>query len=199
MKPKLERYNIVYDVLNSAGYTKAGVYGILGNMECESNVEACRKQGDFSASRIHSVNYVSDIRSGKISCHDFMYDKIGFGLCQWTFPTWKQELYNFGFNALDSEEFQAIFLVTQLSKWTEFSDLLYTLKYCDDIYTCTKAFLEMYEKPAVLNIDARYNAALAARDLIEGSTFELQNSYQIPDTITVVFGGREVKYHVSDA
>lgn len=199
MKSKIERYKIVYDILSSVCFTKAGIYGILGNMECESNVEACRKQGDFTNSRIHSINYVSDLRSGKISRHDFMYDKIGFGLCQWTYPVWKRELFDFGLNALDSEELQTNFLVQQLFNWSEFSDLMYTLKYCDDIYTCTKAFLEMYEKPAVLNIDSRYNAALSARDLIEGSSSALTSGYQIPDTVTLIFDGRKVNYRVSDA
>lgn len=190
---KFQNQKKVYELLKYYGFSDAGAFGVLGNMEAESNTEPFRLQGDFTADRSPSLSYVSKIRSGEYSRSQFMNDRLGFGLCQWTFPTWKRELYDFGLEALDSVEWQVKFLVFHLTKWDEFAGLLNTLKTSTDLSKCTSDFLTIYEKPQVKNFKTRYSLACS----IQSSVLSAVSS-DFPDTLSIRFpwSDTEVTYGI---
>lgn len=152
----------IYSVLRGAGLTRAGALGLMGNWDCESNLEAGRVQGDFSPYRTGSKLYVSQITSGVISKEQFMKDAKGFGLAQWTYFTRKGNLYNYWRNsgvALDDAEMQTRFALYELSTGGEYSGLYSFLRSSEDLRACVEKVCTIYERPAVNNIDARYSAA----------------------------------------
>lgn len=152
----------IYRILREAGLTRAGALGMMGNWDCESNLEAGRVQGDFNPFRSASKLYVSQITSGVISKRSFMYDAKGFGLAQWTYFTRKGQLYDYWKNSgvsLDDAEMQTRFALYELSTGGEYGGLYRVLKTSDDLLDCVTKVCTVYERPAVNNIDARYSAA----------------------------------------
>lgn len=153
---------IIYNALRSGGLTEAGALGLMGNFECESNNEPCRVQGDFNIFRTGSKLYVSQITSGVITKQQFMTDAKGFGLAQWTYYVRKGWLYDYWKQSgvsLDDAEMQARFALWELSTQGEYGGLYSILKTSSDLLDCVTKVCTLYEKPAELNIDARYSAA----------------------------------------
>lgn len=95
---KNENAYTIWDILISNGLTKAGAAGVIGNMEAESGLIACRLQGDFSTGYTASKAYAAKVDSGKITRDQFKHDATGgggWGLCQWTYWSRKQGLYDY--------------------------------------------------------------------------------------------------------
>lgn len=171
----------IYKTLIQSGMTQAGALAMMGNMKCESGLEANRVQGDFSSFRTVSKSYVARVTRGDISRYNFAHDDTGFGLLQWTFYTRKYDLYDFwkksGKN-LDDAEMQVQFALMELKrdynkniyvkdedKWVNLWNLLTT---SNDLFECTKYICKIFERPTVNNINDRYTAAVALKaELVE--------------------------------
>ena len=150
----------IYNVFRKNGLTEAAALGFLGNWQCESGCEPFRLQGDFSPYRTMSKAYVQGCENGTISLQQFQSDQKGIGLAQWTNFQRKINLWNFwkaSGKKLDSAEMQTEFAMQELR--TEYKALLEFLKSTKDVFTATSRICREYERPAVNNIDARYQAA----------------------------------------
>ena len=155
----------IYKTLIQSGMTQAGALGMMGNMKCESGLEANRVQGDFSSFRTVSKTYVARVTNNEISREDFGKAGIGFGLCQWTFYSRRYALFDWwkaSGKALDDPVMQTEFAVAELKKdyrnlWNELC------RQGNDLYTCTKLICEQYERPAHNNIDQRFTAAVSLK------------------------------------
>lgn len=161
----------IYKALRQSGMTEAAAFGMMGNMKCESGLEAGRLQGDFNAFRTSSKSYVARVTSGDIKRDAFALDGFGFGLCQWTYHSRKRGLYDFWKEtgtALDDAEMQTRFCIKELKEnYHNLWDLLCT---SHDLYTCTKEICVVYERPARNNIDARFTAAVSLKaELLEST------------------------------
>ena len=157
-------HQTIYNLLRGYGLSEAGALGMLGNWECESGCEPYRVQGDDQASRAISKAYVNAIQNGTQDRERFATDQKGFGLAQWTYPQRKRNLWDFweaDFDRIDSVELQVEFAVAELR--SEYSGLLSYLKTAEAIYDATARICKEYERPAVNNIQARYEAALRIR------------------------------------
>ena len=157
-------HQTIYNLLRGYGLSEAGALGMLGNWECESGCEPYRVQGDYQASRAISRAYVNAIQNGTQDRERFATDQKGFGLAQWTYPQRKRNLWDFweaDFDRIDSVELQVEFAVAELR--SEYSGLLSYLKSAEAIYDATARICKEYERPAVNNIQARYEAALRIR------------------------------------
>ena len=155
----------IYKTLRQSGMTEAAALGMMGNMMCESGLEAGRVQGDFSSFRTVSKSYVQRVTSHALSKEDFCRDGLGFGLCQHTFHSRKRALFEWWEQSgkpLDDPIMQCEFIVAELKKdyrslWTELC------RQGNDLYTCTKLICEQYERPAHNNIDQRFTAAVSIK------------------------------------
>lgn len=150
---------IIYNRLRYHGITQAGALGILGNLDCESNCEPYRLQGDFSPYRTQSKAYVQNIMNGSISKADFCDGRVGKFIAQWTYPTRQAALWDFWKargGAIDDAAMQTDFIIEELKGYPQ---LLAFLKTTTDIFTACSRVCREYERPAVNNIDARYAAA----------------------------------------
>ena len=154
-------HQTIYNLLRGYGLSEAGALGMLGNWECESGCEPYRVQGDYQASRAISKAYVNAIETGVSDRERFATDQKGFGLAQWTYPQRKRNLWDLwkaSIHHIDDVDFQVWFAYTELLK--EYSELLQFLKTSEAIWDCTDRICREYERPAVNNVDARYQAAL---------------------------------------
>lgn len=166
-------HQTIYNLLRGYGLSEAGALGMLGNWECESGCEPYRVQGDYQASRAISKAYVNAIESGMSDKQRFSNDQKGFGLAQWTYFARKGNLWKWWEGSeyrIDSVEFQVWFAIWELTN--EYSSLLYYLKTTTDIQEACSRICKEYERPAVNNVQARYEAALRIRNEIDlsGST-----------------------------
>ena len=164
---------ICYNRLRQKGISEAGALGILGNFQCESGCEPFRLQGDFSSYRTMSKAYVQGVTNGSISRQTFSRDAKGFGLYQLTYWTRKQGYYDFwkqSGKALDDAELQVDYALLEMER--EYRDLLAFLRVTTDVFTATSRVCREFERPAVNNIDARYQAANKIRYEIDLNAWE---------------------------
>ena len=158
----------IYNVFRRNGLTEAAALGFLGNWQCESGNEPFRLQGDFSPYKTASKAYVQGVTNGSISREQFAKDQKGFGLAQWTFYSRKYALYDFwkaSGKALDNAEMQTEFALKELR--TDYKALFDFLKSTTDVFTATSRICREYERPAVNNIDARFQAANRIKNEID--------------------------------
>ena len=145
------------------------IAGIMGNMEAESNCEACRLQGDFSADRTKSKNYAQMVNEGTISVDSYMSDAQGWGLCQWTYYTRKLNLlkscqsYGLG---IEDEQGQLNFLLVEMQ--SEYPSMWRKLLNETKIYEAARIVCHEYERPAYENIGVRASAAQKIYDEFHG-------------------------------
>lgn len=150
----------IYNAFRRNGLTEAAALGFLGNWACESGNEPFRIQGDFSPYRTISKSYVQRCMNGSISKAEFCDGRVGKFLAQWTYPTRQAALWDFwkaSGKAIDDAEMQTRFALHELE--TDYRALLDFLKSTNDVFTACSRICREYERPAVNNIDARFQAA----------------------------------------
>lgn len=145
----------IYDSLVHAGLTPEGACGLMGNMYAESIMKANIAQRGMT--KLSDEEYTAAADKGMI---DFIGDGVGYGLCQWTYGPRKALLLAFCKShgqSVGDEFAQVQFCLQELQSYPSVNSILRSstnLKQCSDI-VCTE-----YEKPAVNNLDERYNYAL---------------------------------------
>lgn len=175
----------IFEQLRRAGCTVAGALALMGNWDCESNLESCRVQGDFSPDRIMSKDYANKVDNGLMSEDAFAKDGKGWGLAQWTYPARKRNLLTFCRRhsiSIANETAQVDFAIAELK--TEYPALWSFLCSCkdDQLYTAVDRVCREYERPAVNNVNARFQAAKRLRDEIQSKAVESIDNGVVPDT-----------------
>lgn len=161
-------HQTIYNLLRGYGLSEAGALGMLGNWECESGCEPYRLQGDYQASRAISKAYVNAIENGTQDRERFANDQKGFGLAQWTYYSRKDmlwEVWKHSGKRIDDVGLQVDFAMRELQG--EYSGLLSFLKTTNDIQAACDRVCREYERPAVNNVQARYQATLRIRSELD--------------------------------
>lgn len=158
----------IYDQLRAVGLTAEGACGLMGNFQAES---AMRSNNVEDRSGIDDDRYVQMVDGGS---YDFQTDyghHYGFGLAQWTLASRKQNLQNWakkrGCSVAD-ESMQVEFAIWELSN--QFPTVWQLLTSSHDLYECTRIVCIQYERPAVNNVDARYQFARNFFDALDGQS-----------------------------
>lgn len=149
------------------------IAGIMGNMESESNCEACRVQGDFTNDRSTSIAYAKAVNTGEKSEAQFCKDALGWGLCQWTYWSRKQNLLNSCRSqgkGIGDEEAQLAFMLAEMQM--EFTNMWRRLLVCTSITDAAGLVCREYERPAVLNITDRAKYGQQIYNTYHGTTPE---------------------------
>ncbi|MCR5577230.1 MAG: hypothetical protein K6F56_09500 [Oscillospiraceae bacterium] len=142
----------IYDALTAAGLTPEGACGLLGNMTAESGLRADIAQRGTTA--LSDAQYTDAADRGSIP---FARDGVGYGLCQWTWPTRKAALLAFAGErgvSVGDEAMQVQFCIRELRE--DFPGVWRVLTSSHDLYECARIVCVQYERPAVNNIDARH-------------------------------------------
>lgn len=147
----------IYDQLRAVGMTAEGACGLMGNFQAES---AMRSNNVEDRSGIDDDRYVQMVDAGH---YDFSTDygkHYGFGLAQWTLASRKENLLNTAKKrgcSIADEAMQVDFAIWELSN--QFPAVWQLLTSSHDLYECTRIVCIQYERPAVNNVDARYQYA----------------------------------------
>lgn len=155
----------IFQTLHSAGLTVEGACGLMGNMKAESGMKANIAQRGMTTKSDDEYTAAAD--NGFI---DFANDSVGYGLCQWTYHTRKAALLAFcrshGASVGDAYA-QVQFCLQELNTYPGVNSVLrssHDLKQCSDI-VCTQ-----FERPAVNNLDARYQFSKGFYDQFASET-----------------------------
>ena len=147
----------IYTQLINAGLSKAGACGLMGNMNAESAMRANNAQDGMT--KLTDAEYTAGVDNGTYT--NFVRDAVGYGLCQWTYWTRKQALYNFARQkgvSIGNESMQVEFAVQELK--TGYPTLWKFLCTTDNVNDAAARICTEYERPAVNNIAARSSYAL---------------------------------------
>lgn len=84
----------IHDYLQKKGLNEYGIAGLMGNLFAESGLNPRNLQNSYeNVLGMNDNAYVAAVDNGTYT--NFVQDKAGFGLAQWTFWTRKQALLDF--------------------------------------------------------------------------------------------------------
>lgn len=141
----------IYKQLITAGFSPAGACGMLGNMKAESALRANNAQDGMT--RLSDEDYTAKFDRDPESCYR---DAVGYGLCQWTYWSRKEGLYNhcklLG-RSVGDEEAQVSFCIQEIK--SGYPSLFWFLCSTESVYDAARRICTEYERPAVNNIAER--------------------------------------------
>lgn len=140
-------WNFLYEKIGNA----YGVAGMMGNIYAESAYYPEHVQGDNPISQ-YSYDYTADVDSGVISEYDFVNKGPGgggYGLCQWTSPNRKANLYDRwqsgGYDSIGNIDLQLNFLWWELNN--DYPSTLNVLKNATSVREASDYVLHNFEIP----------------------------------------------------
>jgi hypothetical protein len=143
---------MIYNQLVDSGLSPAGACGLMGNMKAESAMRSNNAQDGMT--KMSDEVYTTSVDDG--SYKNFVRDAVGYGLCQWTYYTRKQELLAFAKArkaSIGDETMQVEFCIKELKQ--HYAGLWKFLCQTSDIYTAASRVCKEYEQPAINNTDIR--------------------------------------------
>lgn len=131
----------IHSILKDMGYTDVAIAGILGNMVTESGVRSDNVQDGMGKD---DTSYTNGVDNGSISRDSFINDGAGYGLVQFTYHTYKQELYDkakASGRSISDVQLQCEVLDNQIS------GLKNSLNACSTPEEAASLFMHKYERP----------------------------------------------------
>lgn len=149
----------IWNRLKDAGMNDCGAAGLMGNLYAESGLRPNNLQNSFNKKfNITDEEYTALVDGNNYP--DFVTDKVGYGIAQWTFWSRKQGLLTFikarGCSIADLEA-QLDFLMKELSEG--YRSVLATLKTARTIVEASNAVLMQFEKPKDQSITVQQRRA----------------------------------------
>lgn len=137
----------IWDYLAGRGLNAYAVAGLMGNLYAESGLNSCNLQNSYNKSlNMTDAQYTAAVDNG--SYGNFVKDKAGYGLAQWTYCTRKQALFDYAKKAgasIGSLDMQLAFLWDELQGY---KTVINTLKSAGSVQAASDAVLLGFEKPA---------------------------------------------------
>jgi hypothetical protein len=138
----------MWKYFKSKGLNDYGIAGLMGNLYAESGLRSCNLQNTYEKSLgMTDEQYTIAVDNGSYT--NFVNDKAGYGLAQWTYWSLKQEMLNYFRNkgkSIGDLETQMEFLAHQLS--TGYKAVWSTLKTAKSVREASDAVLLKFERPA---------------------------------------------------
>lgn len=136
-----------------------GVAGLMGNIKAESNFNPCNLQNSYERKLGYTDDtYTQAVDNGEYTRECFCHDSAGYGLCQWTYWSRKQALYDTmkRYDASIGDLFsQLSFMIEELRAYR----LLDKLKTAKSVKEASDLILTQYEKPADQSENAKNRRA----------------------------------------
>ncbi len=160
-KPAALSESDIFAFFKAQGMTDAGVAGLMGNLYAESGLKSTNLQNSYEKSLgMDDLTYTAAVDSSAYG--NFITDKAGYGLAQWTYWSRKQALLEFAIlkkASIGDCQMQCEFLMQELTK--SYPSVLAILKSATAVKQASDAVLLQYEKPrdqsaAVQNKRAAY-------------------------------------------
>ena len=150
---------VMWDYFKSKGLNDFGIAGLMGNLYAESGLRPANLQNTYEKSPgLTDAQYTAAVDSGAYT--NFVNDKAGYGLAQWTYWNLKQEMLNYFKNkgkSIGDGETQMEFLAHQLS--TSYKSVWTTLQTATSILEASNAVLLKFERPADQSVNVQNKRA----------------------------------------
>ena len=139
---------VMWDYFKSVGLNDYAVAGIMGNLYAESGLRPCNLQQTYEKSLgMTDAEYTASVDAGVYT--NFVQDKAGYGLAQWTFWSLKEQMLNYFKDkkkSIGDGQTQMEFLVYQLKNsykavWNE-------LMNAASVRAASDTMLLKFERPA---------------------------------------------------
>ena len=159
-----DRAFYIWRFLKEKGLNDYAIAGLMGNLYIESALRPNNLQNSFEKKLGMTDNgYTNAVNSGKYT--NFIHDKAGYGLAQWTWWSRKQALLYFAQrnkSSIDDLDMQLSFLWEELHAYTH---VMKVLLGANSIKEACNVVLREYERPAVVvnNDKSGITKALNAR------------------------------------
>lgn len=125
-----------------------GAAALLGNIQAESAFNPENLQNSYEKKLgFTDRTYTDAVNKGTYTRQQFAHDSAGYGLCQWTHWSRKQNMYDFisgSGQSIGSLEAQAAWALSELKGYRLYD----RIKACRAITDATRIILKEYEKPA---------------------------------------------------
>lgn len=136
----------IWDFLKAAGFNDYATAGIMGNIDAESGMRSNNLQDTYARKfGMSDIQYTVAVDSGEYT--NFINDQAGYGLCQWTYHTRKQKLYNLAKAKNKSISDINIQLELLLQELKGMIGLYNTLKNATSVRQASDAFMLQFENP----------------------------------------------------
>lgn len=139
---------IIWEYLRKQGLSEAGTAGLMGNLFAESGLISTNLQNSFEKKLGYSDSeYTNAVDNG--SYNNFIKDKAGYGLAQWTFWSRKQNLLNYAKSkntSIGNLQMQLDFLMSEFNQG--YKNLLNFLKTTNSVSEASNQVLLQFERPA---------------------------------------------------
>lgn len=136
---------VIWDFLKAQGLSDCGVAGLMGNLYAESGLNPKNLQNTYEKSLGYTDDsYTIAVDKGKYK--NFVNDKAGYGLAQWTFWSRKENLLNYAKEkgaSIGDLTMQLEFLIKELGAYR----LLDALKNATSVLEASNVILLQFEKP----------------------------------------------------
>ena len=149
----------IRNFLLSQGLTIEGVYGMMANIYSESGFRSNNAQNSYmNKMGMTDESYTVKVDNGTYT--NFVFDRVGYGLCQWTSSGRKQNLYNYAKScnkSIGDETMQLNFLMKELNG--SYKTVLNILKTSRNISECAKYVMTKFERPSDQSVMAQNKRA----------------------------------------
>ena len=149
----------MWNYFKSKGLNDYGIAGLMGNLQAESGLKACNLQNNYEKSLgMTDAEYTAAVDAGIYT--NFVHDKAGYGLAQWTYWSLKQELLEYcqkKNKSIGDLKTQMEFLAHQLS--TSYKSVWTTLQTAKSVLEASNAVLLKFEQPSDQSEKAQNNRA----------------------------------------
>lgn len=156
----------IWSFLKRKGLNDYAVAGLMGNLKAESALNPQNLQGSYEKKLgFTDASYTSAVDAG--SYGNFVTDKAGYGLAQWTYWSRKQNLLNFAKSkgaSIGNLDMQLEFLWKELQGY---KSVMATLKNAASILEASNAVLKGYERPANQGESAQKKRAVYGQDFYD--------------------------------
>jgi uncharacterized protein YgiM (DUF1202 family) len=144
-----------------------GAAGLMGNIYAESGLKSTNLQNSFEKKLGYTdETYTKAVDDGSYT--NFVNDKAGYGLCQWTFWSRKQKLQTFAKQnkkSIGDLEMQLDYLMNELA--LAYPTVLTALKSTASVFDASTTVLLKFERPANQSVENQKKRASYGQDFYD--------------------------------
>ena len=143
----------MFNFLRQQGFTEAGSAAVVGNGYAESGCSPINLQNNGNRELdMTDEQYTAAVDNGTYT--NFVNDKYGYGIFQWTYWIRKQNLLNYAKSkgvSIGDLEMHMNFLMQELN--AGYKPLLNILRTSNSVSECSNAFMLQFERPANQSVE----------------------------------------------
>lgn len=146
-RPTENADEVIWDFFQKKGLNAFAIAGIMGNLHAESCLRSNNLQNGYEQSLNHTDDsYTRAVDSGAYT--NFVNDKAGYGLAQWTYYTRKQALLEYAKSCGKSIGDLGMQLEFMWNELQSYSGVMKVLNSATSILEASNVVLMQYERPA---------------------------------------------------